>query len=248
MKTLILLIQFFTRIPLPIQINMDEINLKKGSALLPFVGVVIGAWNWLVFSLVALVMPLPVAIIAGLFAEIIITGGFHVDALADTADGLFSSRKKERMLEIMKDSRVGANGVIAICFYFLFYGALFLSVSNIQQISGLFFVLPIVAKGVTMLLFAKMSYAGSKEGLGSIFLGVPWWPIMTSQGIVLIVLALFFSYAGLIAYAGVLIFTIIYRLFVYKRIGGMNGDTLGAGGQMGQLVCLFCLVLIWGLM
>ncbi|MBC6147533.1 adenosylcobinamide-GDP ribazoletransferase [Listeria innocua] len=248
MKTLILLIQFFTRIPLPIEINMDEINLKKGSALLPFVGVVIGAWNWLVFSLVALVMPLPVAIIAGLFAEIIITGGFHVDALADTADGLFSSRKKERMLEIMKDSRVGANGVIAICFYFLFYGALFLSVSNIQQISWLFFVLPIVAKGVTMLLFAKMSYAGSKEGLGSIFLGVPWWPIMTSQGIVLIVLALFFSYAGLIAYAGVLIFTIIYRLFVYKRIGGMNGDTLGAGGQMGQLVCLFCLVLVWGLM
>ncbi|EDO1152143.1 adenosylcobinamide-GDP ribazoletransferase [Listeria innocua] len=248
MKTLILLIQFFTRIPLPIQINMDEINLKKGSALLPVVGVVIGAWNWLVFSLVALVMPLPVAIIAGLFAEIIITGGFHVDALADTADGLFSSRKKERMLEIMKDSRVGANGVIAICFYFLFYGALFLSVPNIQQIGWLFFVLPIVAKGVTMLLFAKMSYAGSKEGLGSIFLGVPWWPIMTSQGIVLIVLALFFSYIGLIAYAGVLVFTIIYRLFVYKQIGGMNGDTLGAGGQMGQLVCLFCLVLIWGLM
>ncbi|ENK5393415.1 adenosylcobinamide-GDP ribazoletransferase [Listeria monocytogenes] len=247
MKTLILLIQFFTRIPLPIEINMDEINLKKGSALLPFVGVVIGAWNWLVFSLVALVMPLPVAIIAGLFAEVIITGGFHVDALADTADGLFSSRNKERMLEIMKDSRVGANGVIAICFYFLFYGALFLSVPNIQQIGWLFFVLPIVAKGVTMLLFAKMSYAGSKEGLGSIFLGVPWWPIMTSQGIVLIVLALFFSYVGLIAYAGVLIFTIIYRLFVYRRIGGMNGDTLGAGGQMGQLVCLFCLVLIWGL-
>ncbi|MBC1909324.1 adenosylcobinamide-GDP ribazoletransferase [Listeria innocua] len=248
MKTLILLIQFFTRIPLPIEVNMDEINLKKGSALLPFVGVVIGAWNWLVFSLVALIMPLPVAIIAGLFAEIIITGGFHVDALADTADGLFSSRKKERMLEIMKDSRVGANGVIAICFYFLFYGALFLSVPNLQQIGWLFFVLPIVAKGVTMLLFAKMSYAGSKEGLGSIFLGVPWWPIMIAQGIVLFVLALFFSYVGLIAYAGVLVFTIIYRLFVYNRIGGMNGDTLGAGGQMGQLVCLFCLVLIWGLM
>lgn len=120
MKTLILLIQFFTRIPLPVQINMDEINLKKGSALLPFVGVIIGAWNWLIFTLVALLMPLPVAIIAGLFAEIIITGGFHVDALADTADGLFSSRKRERMLEIMKDSRVGANGVIAICFYFFF--------------------------------------------------------------------------------------------------------------------------------
>lgn len=175
MKTLILLIQFFTRIPLPIQINMDEINLKKGSALLPFVGVIIGAWNWLIFTLVALVMPLPVAIIAGLFAEIIITGGFHVDALADTADGLFSSRKRERMLEIMKDSRVGANGVIAICFYFLFYGSLFLSVTDTQQIGWLFFVLPIVAKGVTMLLFAKMTYAGSKEGLGSIFLGVPWW-------------------------------------------------------------------------
>lgn len=72
MKTLILLIQFFTRIPLPIQINMDEINLKKGSALLPFVGVIIGAWNWLIFTLVALVMPLPVAIIAGLFCR-----GYH---------------------------------------------------------------------------------------------------------------------------------------------------------------------------
>lgn len=56
----------------------------------------------------------------------------------------------------------------------------------------------------------------------------------------------FFSYIGVIAYAGVILFTIIYRAFVYKRIGGMNGDTLGAGGQMGQLICLFCLVLLWG--
>ncbi|MBC1626861.1 adenosylcobinamide-GDP ribazoletransferase [Listeria welshimeri] len=247
MKTLILLIQFFTRIPIPIAINMEEVNLKKGSALLPFVGLIIGAWNWLVFTLVALVMPLPVAIIAGLFAEIIITGGFHVDALADTADGLFSSRKKEQMLEIMKDSRVGANGVIAICFYFLFYGALFLSVSSAYEIGWLFFVLPIVAKGVTMLLFAKMTYAGSNEGLGSIFLEVPWWPIAISQLFVLFILGLVFSYIGLLAYAGVILFTIIYRTFVYKRIGGMNGDTLGAGGQMGQLVCLFCLVLVWGL-
>ncbi|HAK1315748.1 TPA: adenosylcobinamide-GDP ribazoletransferase, partial [Listeria monocytogenes] len=54
-------------------------------------------------------------------------------------------------------------------------------------------------------------------------------------------------YIGVIAYAGVILFTIIYRAFVYKRIGGMNGDTLGAGGQMGQLICLFCLVLLWGL-
>ncbi|MBC1368909.1 adenosylcobinamide-GDP ribazoletransferase [Listeria welshimeri] len=247
MKTLILLIQFFTRIPIPIAINMEEVNLKKGSALLPVVGLIIGAWNWLVFTLLALVMPLPVAIIAGLFAEIIITGGFHVDALADTADGLFSSRKKERMLEIMKDSRVGANGVIAICFYFLFYGALFLSVPSAYEIGWLFFVLPIVAKGVTMLLFAQMTYAGSNEGLGSIFLGVPWWPIAISQLFVLFILGLVFSYIGLLAYAGVILFTIIYRTFVYKRIGGMNGDTLGAGGQMGQLVCLFCLVLVWGL-
>lgn len=57
----------------------------------------------------------------------------------------------------------------------------------------------------------------------------------------------FFSYVGVIAYVGVILFTIIYRAFVYKRIGGMNGDTLGAGGQMGQLICLFCLVLLWGL-
>ncbi|RIU96994.1 adenosylcobinamide-GDP ribazoletransferase, partial [Klebsiella pneumoniae] len=121
MITLLLLFHFFTRIPLPFQINMAVINLKIPTAMLPFVGVIIGAWTWLIFTLVALVMPLPVAIIAGLLAEVIITGGFHVDALADTADGLFSSRKRERMLEIMKDSRVGANGVIAICFYFLFY-------------------------------------------------------------------------------------------------------------------------------
>ncbi|MBC1483526.1 adenosylcobinamide-GDP ribazoletransferase [Listeria sp. FSL L7-1509] len=247
MKTFILLIQFFTRIPIPIEINMAEINLKKGSVLLPLVGVVIGAWNWLVFTLVDLVMPLPVAIITGLFAEIIITGGFHVDALADTADGLFSSRKKERMLEIMKDSRVGANGVIAISFYFLLYAALFISVPDVSQIGWLFFMLPIVAKGVTMLLFGNMKYAGSKEGLGAIFLGVPLWIIILSQIMVLMFLGLFFSYVGLIAYVGVLLFVVGYRTFVYRRIGGMNGDTLGAGGQMGQLVCLFCLVLLWGL-
>ncbi|HIF3818237.1 TPA: adenosylcobinamide-GDP ribazoletransferase, partial [Listeria monocytogenes] len=72
-------------------------------------------------------------------------------------------------------------------------------------------------------------------------------PVVIAQVIVLVALGLFFSYIGVIAYAGVILFTIIYRAFVYKRIGGMNGDTLGAGGQMGQLICLFCLVLLWGL-
>ncbi len=77
-------------------------------------------------------------------------------------------------------------------FIFFFYGSLFLSVPDTQQIGWLFFVLPIVAKGVTMLLFAKMTYAGSKEGLGSIFLGVPWWPVVIAQVIVLVALGAFF--------------------------------------------------------
>ncbi len=84
-----------------------------------------------------------------------------------------------------------------------------------------------------MLLFAKMTYAGSKEGLGSIFLGVPWWPVVIAQVIVLVALGAFFSYIGVIAYAGVILFTIIYRAFVYKRIGGMNGGYAWCGWTNG---------------
>lgn len=246
MKTLILLIQFFTRIPLPIQINMDEINLKKGSALLPFVG---DYWGLELahFYFGGACYAFAGCDYCGTFCR-----GYHYWRVPCGCTGGYGGwavffTKKRADVGNYEDSRVGANGVIAICFYFLFYGALFLSVTDTQQICWLFFVLPIVAKGVTMLLFAKMTYAGSKEGLGSIFLGVPWWPIVIAQVIVLAVLGLFFSYVGVIAYVGVILFTIIYRAFVYKRIGGMNGDTLGAGGQMGQLICLFCLVLLWGL-
>lgn len=82
-------------------------------ALWPAAGIVIGLFQALVFCLADGIFPLQIAAVLALMAELWMTRGFHLDGLCDTADAVFSSRSRERMLEIMKDSHIGTFGVVA---------------------------------------------------------------------------------------------------------------------------------------
>jgi adenosylcobinamide-GDP ribazoletransferase len=119
----LLAIQFFTRIPvtgrLADWVGFSPAMLRASAAHFPGVGVVVGV---LVGSLTALLLvglaPSPftplVAAVLGTVLSVMVTGGFHEDGLADVADGLGGSSDRERALVIMKDSRVGAFGVLAV--------------------------------------------------------------------------------------------------------------------------------------
>ena len=119
----LLSIQFFTRIPvtgrLAAWVGYSPAMLRASAAHLPGVGVVVGAVAAAIFALLQLLLPdtafTPlVAAVFSTLATVLLTGGFHEDGLADVADGLGGSYDRERALDIMKDSRIGAFGAMAL--------------------------------------------------------------------------------------------------------------------------------------
>ncbi|WP_296948714.1 adenosylcobinamide-GDP ribazoletransferase [uncultured Massilia sp.] len=107
-------LQFFTRLPIPAWVGFEASWLQHASRYFPLVGGVVAAIAAAVYWLAAQVLPAPVAAVLSTAASIYVTGAFHEDGFADTCDGLGGGMTRERALEIMKDSRVGAYGAIGI--------------------------------------------------------------------------------------------------------------------------------------
>ena len=139
MSGFILMLSFFTRLPFGKHVEYTEKRYLEGLATFPLTGIVIGSFLTLPYLLVA-----GDEAITGLMVMIIylfITGGIHLDGLADSCDGLFSNRPRERVLEIMKDSHIGTFGVIALILYFLCF---YLSVTRVDWLWLL--LMPVVGK------------------------------------------------------------------------------------------------------
>ena len=107
-------IRFFTRLPVPGWVGHSAEALNRSARYFPAVGLLVGGIGALVYLGAALLWPQPVAVLLSMAATIYATGAFHEDGLSDTVDGIGGGWDKLRILEIMKDSRVGSYGVVAM--------------------------------------------------------------------------------------------------------------------------------------
>lgn len=102
-RRLILMIQFLTTIPVPINLDVSEEDFGKGLLFAPLVGLLIGGIIAGSFLLLGTIFPPTITAVFIIILYIVLTGGIHLDGLGDTSDGIFSNRPKERMLEIMRE-------------------------------------------------------------------------------------------------------------------------------------------------
>ena len=239
-KALIIYTQFFSRIVIPKAVDISY--LRRGLPFLTLFGLLLGLISGGFYFLTSIVLPGMVAWVLTLAFDVLLTGGFHLDALADTADGLFSSRKKERMLEIMKDSRIGSNGVLALILYY----ALMLVLYPYLPEPRWFIVasLTMIGKAGLSLQLYRMTYAREGGGSGNFFSASKTSHILLAQLLPLLLSLLVFSWRGLLAYGLVFLGAIGYRRFVYNKINGHTGDTLGAYVEIAQLLYLLGLVVL----
>ena len=239
-KALIIYTQFFSRIVIPKAVDISY--LRRGLPFLTLFGLLLGLISGGFYFLMSLVLPGMVAWVLTLAFDVLLTGGFHLDALADTADGLFSSRKKERMLEIMKDSRIGSNGVLALILYY----ALMLVLYSYLPEPRWFIVasLTMIGKAGLSLQLYRMTYAREGGGSGNFFSGSKTSHILLAQLLPLLLSLLVFGWRGLLAYGLVFLGAIGYRRFVYNKIDGHTGDTLGAYVEIAQLLYLLGLAVL----
>lgn len=247
MKPFLVTLQFITRIPVPQSwtSDFDFDQTYRGVVTFPIVGAILGtiaaAITLALFSVLnwgsALSAATYVLLMAGL------TGGFHLDGLADTCDGIFSARTPDRMLEIMKDSRLGTHGALALFFILIMK---ILTVTQILETSPdkallILILAPSVSRTWMSLLMYKQKYA-RESGLGHIYIN------RLSCNQFYLTLALGAAISGwllglnsLIAFVVTGVFALVYRRYINKTIGGQTGDTLGAGNELFELCFLMAM-------
>lgn len=143
--------------------------LKRSASYYPLVGVVIGIIVWGFAALTSMVLPpLPCAILT-LVVWVWLTGGLHLDGWMDAADALFSYRSRERMLEIMKDSRVGAMGVIACVLLLMLKASLLYTVLVERNVSGLLLLPMVWSRWFMVHAMKRWPKARNDDGLAARF-------------------------------------------------------------------------------
>lgn len=243
MKELILTLQFLTRIPIPIEVEWTKDRFAKGILYFPIVGLIVGAFNVAVYWALSRFFPHGVSIVGALLSNVLITGGLHLDGLADTCDGIFSARSRERMLEIMKDSRIGTHGALALFFDLLFRTALLSSFSELQIYAALLLA-PVLGRASLGLLIAICKDARDGKGMGSLYMaeasqkrGISCYAIGG------LLIASMLQLKGVLIIGCGLIFLLLYRKYMYVKLGGITGDVLGAANECFEIVLMMLLSL-----
>jgi len=238
MKSFLIALQFLTPIPLPWIKKVDDEALGKSMAWFPLVGIFIGLVLCAVYLTADLFVPRVVVSALLLGAMAIISGGLHLDGLADTIDGLNGGRGKASIIKIMHDERVGAMGVIGIVIALLVKFAALSSLSS-WNIVGALITMSVLSRWAMVASCYKFSAAGSTSSLGRRFIentGKKEFIIAT-----ILMLAVLFIFSGLIGLAcliAVLLVIVTFNFYVVQRIGGLTGDTLGALGEIVEIVTL----------
>ncbi|WP_265446688.1 adenosylcobinamide-GDP ribazoletransferase [Acetivibrio straminisolvens] len=243
LKRLILMIGFLTRIPIPFEFDATEEDYGKGLVFAPLVGLVIGGIITVLFYILKRFFPSGVTSVLLIAAYIVLTGGIHLDGLGDTFDGIFSNKSREKMLEIMRDSRIGTNALLAVvCIIILDYALL--SSIPLSYLPRVLLLFPAAGR-IGSLIGAGVSVYAREEGLGKSFInccGVK--EILQGSIIYFFVFLLVFSIKGLLFAALTWVTAFITVKFFSKKVGGATGDILGAVCELNQAFFLILAFLI----
>ncbi|EPZ8123108.1 adenosylcobinamide-GDP ribazoletransferase [Yersinia enterocolitica] len=239
-------LQFMTRIPVPERwtqgLALD--NYERGIIGFPFIGLIVGVIGGVVFTLLAPWCGVPLAALGYVLVLALVTGAFHLDGLADTCDGVFSARKREQMLEIMRDSRLGTNGGLALIFIVV---AKVLVVSELALRDAPMLLMltaaSVAGRTVIVLLMYRQRYAREGNGLGNIYIGkvTGKQTLITLAGGAILTLLLGQG-AALLALVISMVVVALLATYLRRRLGGQTGDTLGAAAEVGELIFLLALL------
>lgn len=238
-------LQFFTRVPVPRWVGFEPDWLHQSARHFAAVGIVVGAVAAAVLWGASMLWPLPVAVLLSMGATLLLTGGFHEDGWADTCDALGGAVSRERALEIMKDSRIGAYGALGLCLMLVLKATALASLPVAWACAALLLGHTASRAASTALIWG-LSYAGDlahakakplAQRLSAAGLGVSCaWVGGVAIGLVLYRAAWFMPVVlGLLSVMGGAVFC---ARWFRQRLGGYTGDTLGATQQLTEVLLL----------
>jgi len=246
MTNFLIALRFLTRIPIG-EFPKDEKRLGKSMAYFPIVGLILGGILVLVNWGFSIILAPLVADALTIIVLIILTGALHIDGFVDTIDGLAGGKTKEEILRIMKDSRVGAFGIIGVVSLIMLKLVLLHEIPlQIKQAALLLY--PVMGRWAMVAASSLSVYARKGRGTGKAFVGYCGRKeLIIASLITLIITGGFLKLLGLELFFFILALTLLLIKFVSKRIEGMTGDTLGAVNEIIEVGTLFILFLLFNL-
>jgi len=225
-------IRFLTIIP----VRGGEAAPGKAAAFFPLVGAMLGAGGAGIFLLASRVFPSSIAALATVAFWAVISGVLHEDGLADVADAVRAGRSRDRMLAILKDSRIGTYGAIAVLLSVLarWQALEFLATPRVLEVL-------IASQAVPRAAIVAMAWCSRPVGSGmgaalASTLGTPAALVAITQGAAAALLCGWRP--GLILIAGSVLMVQALRGWFYRRLGGVNGDCLGFAEQVLEIFVL----------
>ena len=251
MNNLILALTFLTIIPVR-NSSLLKGHLSQAATWFPFVGLIIGVILFIVdFIVFNLFQPLLAAGIVVTF-WVIVTGGLHLDGLADCFDALFVPVSPERRLEILRDPRLGSFGVIGLGLHLLLKTLVVYSINSslphltiniyqdiYQTVNNPIFTLilaPVIARW--LLLLVERQPLARSEGMGSSFTEGLTPSILIVGAIVPLILLLCGGVKAILAFSVAMLVTLVINKVAQARFGGVTGDVLGLTVELAELAIL----------
>lgn len=239
-------VRFLTLIPVPGHSDAAAHDIGESLYLFPLVGLLIGALSSATGIAAYYLFGTPVHAVAAVATTSVVTAGFHLDGLADTCDALFSWRGRERKLEIMKDSRIGTMGAVALVLVIALKIAALLALGELWWLGAL--LSPVVGRWADLYGIARFP-AAKNEGLASdVHSAHPSGHLLPASTLTAVAAMplLYYGewYLFLIAFGAAFLVIHWFADAVTKSLGGLTGDVYGAMSEIGETVALLAICVI----
>ena len=239
----LLMVQLLTRIPVRRELPCTDENFRRGAYFFFVIGIIIGSLQYAFYRLLNGRLPEYSIAILLILIDVFITGGFHIDGFGDSCDGFFAAKGRDKVLDIMKDSRIGTFAAIGIIINLLIKFEAYKFIAVNEEFSGALLFIPMISRGA-MVFLCLIGRPAKEGGLGNFFIN----NVGTSQLLVNILGAVAMGFiAGLsLKTLGIYLIAVIVVIYLFNKlcedkIGGITGDSLGA---INEIVTLLLLLLI----
>jgi adenosylcobinamide-GDP ribazoletransferase len=237
-------LSFLTILPVDQPSLPEEKGLARSMTFFPLVGLLIGLLLTVAFLILSFLFSKSLVLWLTLGCLALLTRGLHLDGFADTIDGFAAGGPKEKILEVMRDSRIGAFGVVSLI---LLIGAKYLALDQIAEpsIPGSLILMTVMGRNSMVWVCFRSPYARAGGGLAK-----PFAENLTSREMILSSASaigmglVIWGLEGVMVFLGIGLFSLAFRLFFLKKLKGITGDILGAANEFSELLCLVLLLIL----
>ena len=243
MKDFLQALSFLTILPVGQPPFPEEKGLARSMAFFPLVGLLIGLLLAVAYFLLSFLFSNSLVLWFTLGCLALLTRGLHLDGFADTVDGFAAGGPKEKILEVMKDSRIGAFGVVGLI---LLIGAKYLALDQIvgESIPRSLILMTVMGRNSMVWVCYRSPYARPGGALAK-----PFAENLTAREMIISSASAFGiglllrGLDGIMVFLGIGFFSLAFRLFFLKKLNGVTGDILGAANEVSELLCLILLII-----